>query len=110
MNVPLAPEEARLLVANYRRIASVHRVVRVTSASDERIVAIHQRVAQAFHQAAKARHETLSAQHTHLISLKFMLVYEMLGERAMQAHLDYEIKHYRRHGLRDDYQQEHSLG
>jgi hypothetical protein len=103
---PLPPDEAKKLVDNYRRVAATHQLVILYPVSDSQIVEVRQRVIRAFRRAAKGRKETLSARHADLIALKFLLLYEMLGEYAMNEHLKYEVRHYSRHGLRVEYDRE----
>jgi len=96
----------RLIVKGYRKIAIQHDCAPTGKTSDEKIIEIHTSVGRAFSQAAERRGERLTALVQNYIVLKFLQVYEMLGEERLQGHLQYEVDKYLAEGLRADYKQE----
>lgn len=105
-NASLDPQAEKEFVAYYRRVAVEHHLACIYPITDGQIMEIRHRVIAAFRKGAKARKETLSERHGNLIAIKFLLLYEMLGEQAMSAHLKYEVRHYTRRGLRAEYNRE----
>lgn len=104
-----SPEDERQFIASYRSIAETQHSVRLYPVSDSQIVEIRQRVAVAFRKGARVRKEVLSEQSADFIASKFLLLYEMLGEHAMNEYLKYEVRYYARHGLRAEYHKEPQL-
>lgn len=95
----------RLIVKGYRRIAAQHGCAPTAKTSDQKIIEIHTLVSKAFHQAAERRGERIPALIDNHIVLKFLQVYEMMGDH-LQQHLQYEVGKYLAEGLRPDYKQE----
>jgi hypothetical protein len=95
----------RLVVKGYRRIAAQHGCAPTAKTSDQKIIEIHTLVSKAFHQAAERRGERIPALIDNHIVLKFLQVYEMMGDH-LQQHLQYEVEKYLAEGLRPDYKQE----
>lgn len=98
----------RLIVKGYRRIAAQHGCAPTAKTSDQKIIEIHTLVCKAFHQAAEQRGERIPPLIDNYIALKFLQVYEMMGDH-LQQHLQYEVKKYLAEGLRPDYKQELEL-
>jgi hypothetical protein len=95
----------RIIVKGYRRIAAQHGCAPTAKTSDQKIIEIHTLVSKAFHQAAERRGERIPALIDNHIVLKFLQVYEMMGDH-LQQHLQYEVEKYLAEGLRPDYKQE----
>ena len=95
----------RLIVKGYRRIAAQHGCAPTAKTSDQKIIEIYTLVSKAFHQAAERRGERIPALIDNHIVLKFLQVYEMMGDH-LQQHLQYEVGKYLAEGLRPDYKQE----
>lgn len=95
-------EAVRWVVDTYRRIASERGLAATAEVSETQIMAIYQGVERAYAGASATRNEALPAQTLKSIVLKFVLVYEMLGERAMEAHLASEVRQYLHDGLPTD--------
>jgi hypothetical protein len=98
----------RLIVKGYRRIAAQHGCAPTAKTTDQKIIEIHTLVSKAFHQAAERRGERIPALIDNHIVLKFLQVYEMMGDH-LQQHLQYEVEKYLAEGLRPDYKQELQL-
>ena len=95
----------RLIVKGYRRIAAQHGCAPTAKTSDQKIIEIYTLVSKAFHQAAERRGERIPALIDNNIVLKFLQVYEMMGDH-LQQHLQYEVGKYLAEGLRPEYKQE----
>ena len=96
----------RLIVKGYRKIAAQHGCAPTAKTTDAKIIELHTNVSKAFGQAAERRGEHIPALIQNYIVLKFIQVYEMLGEQRLQGHLQYEVDKYLAEGLRSDYKQE----
>ena len=80
----------RLIVKGYRRIAAQHGCAPTAKTTDKKIIEIHTLVSNAFHQAAERRGERIPALFDNYIVLKFLQLYEMMGDH-LQQHLEYEV-------------------
>jgi FixJ family two-component response regulator len=100
---------SKVVVIGYRRIAAQLGCAPTAKTTDQKIVEIYSKVGTAFQQAAEQRGEHIPALYLNTIVLKFLQVYEMLGEQRLQEHLQYEVNKYLAEGLRPDYKQKLSL-
>jgi hypothetical protein len=98
-----------ITVRAFRRIAAQRSCAPTAKTSNEKIWEIATMVGMAFRQAAEKRGEHIRAENLNFIILKFLQVYETMGERMLQEHLQYEVDRYLALGLRPDYRRELSL-
>ncbi len=96
----------KLLVASYRSVAAIRGCAPTSKTSDKKITEIYSKVGTAFRQAAERRGELIPAPVLNFIVLKFLQVYEMMGDAMLELHLQYEIEKYLATGLRPDYRRE----
>jgi hypothetical protein len=96
----------KVIVSGYRRIALLHGCAPTEKTSNEKIIEIYSKVCTAFQQAAKQRGTRIPALNLNFIVLKFLQVYETMGDVAFDSHLKYEIGKYISEGLRPEYNQE----
>ena len=96
----------KLIVSAYRRIAAQEGCAPTAKTTDQKIVEIYAIVGAAFHEAAGRRGERIPALYLNTIVLKFLQVYEMMGEQMLVQHLRYEVDKYLDSGLRPEYMQE----
>jgi hypothetical protein len=96
----------KIIVAGYRRIGAEHGCAPTAKTTDQKIIEIYSKVGTAFHQAEQQRGERIPAVYLNTIVLKFLQVYEMLGDAGLEHHLQYEVQKYLAEGLRDDYKRE----
>ena len=97
------------MVAGYREIAKQTGLAPTSKTSDAEILAMHQKVATAFHIAAEQKGERLSAGIKNAIVLTFLQIREAAGDKFADEHLAYELQKYSREGLREDYKKEINL-
>jgi hypothetical protein len=74
--------------------------------SDKKIIEIYSKVLTVFQQAAKQRGTRIPALNLNFMVLKFLQVYEIMGEAVLDSHLQYEVEKYLSEGLRPEYKQE----
>jgi hypothetical protein len=98
-----------LIVSGYRRLAASEGCAPSGKTSDTKILEIYQKVGTAFREVAEQRGERLPAGAMNFIVLKFLQVYEDLGDAMVDPHLEYELQKYAREGLRDDYKRDLQL-
>ena len=96
----------RLIIKGYRRIGAQHGCAPTAKTTDQKITEIYSKVSTAFYEASERRGEHIPALFQNRIVLKFLQAYEMMGDKFVQEHLQYEVNKYLREGLRPDYQTE----
>ena len=94
------------IVRGYRSIAAQNSIAPSTKTTDKKIVEIYSQVGRAFQQAAQQRGEHIPALRLNFIVLKFLQVYEEMGEQMLREHLQYEVDRYLASGLRPEYQKD----
>ena len=99
----------RVIVRGYRKIASDHKCAPTAKTTDQKIMEIYSSVGTAFGKIAEQRGERIPALVQNNIVMNFLQVYEKMGEKLFQDHLQYEVEKYLREGLRPDYQHELQL-
>jgi len=98
-----------LIVNGYRSIAETNNIAPTSKTSDQKIIEIYQKVGSSFHEASKERNEHIPAGNINTIVLKFLQVYELMGETMFYEHLKYEVNKYLQEGLREDYKRDLDL-
>ncbi len=93
-------------VQAFRNLGKANGVPPTKKMTDEEIIKISQETMTAFKQTAEQRNEQIQAGYLFAIAMKFFSVYEQLGEKFYQEHLEYELNKYLNEGLREDYQQD----
>jgi hypothetical protein len=96
----------RLVPKGYRKFGALHKIAPTAKTTDQKIMEIYSKVGTAFQEIAKRRGEHIPALYLNHIVWMFIQNYEMLGDKFMQEHLQYETEKYLREGLRPDYKRE----
>lgn len=99
----------KVIPSGYRKIALIHGCTPTEKTSDKKIIEIYSKVLTAFQQAAKQRGTRIPALNLNFIALKFLQIYEIMGEAVFDSHLQYETEKYLSEGLRPEYKQELNL-
>jgi hypothetical protein len=99
----------KVIPSGYRRIAQLHGCAPTGKTTEKKIMEIYIKVATAFKHVAKQRGAVIPALNLNFIVLKFLQVYEMMGDAVLDSHLQYETEKYLSEGLRPEYKQELKL-
>lgn len=97
---------AKMIIAGFRRVAAQKQIAPSLKVSDKKIFSIYKLVEGSFRKAAMERNESIKQEYLNSIVLKFLQVYEMMGEEMMIQHLKYEVEQYKVGGLRLEYLEE----
>ncbi|SEB01556.1 hypothetical protein SAMN05443667_11562 [Flavobacterium gillisiae] len=91
------------LVKRLRSIGKFNNTAPTEKTTDKKIVEIYQLICTSFRDLAKNKKEHIPANSLNTIALKFMKLYEDMGEDFMKEHLEYELEKYNTEGLREEY-------
>ncbi|OAB30565.1 hypothetical protein SAMN05444395_11144 [Flavobacterium fryxellicola] len=99
----------RSVVIRFREIGKYNNIAPTEKSSDKMIIEIYTLICTSFRKASLVRKEHIPANSLNVIALKFMKLYEDLGEEFMNEHLEYELNNYKIQGLRPEYKYDISL-
>ena len=91
------------VVRRFREIGKYNNIPPTEKCTDKMIIVIYTLICTSFRKASLERNEHIPANSLNVIALKFMKLYEDLGEEFMNEHLEYELKKYSLEGLREEY-------